>query len=38
MNNQWFYSKQSLYIAVFRLSDGENGVKGLEPWLKNIKV
>ena len=33
-----FYSKQAIYLAVFKLTDGKNGIKGLSKYLQNIKV
>ena len=35
---QCFYSRRSLYLALYRLTDGANGVSELEPWLRNVKV
>ena len=36
--HQCFYSRRSLYLALFRLTDGSNGVNELEPWLRNVQV
>ena len=35
---QSFYSRRSLYLAVFRLTDGPSGVDELDPWLRNVQV
>lgn len=36
--HQCFYSRRSLYLALFRLSDDVTGVNELEPWLRNVQV
>ena len=36
--HQCFYSRRSLYLALFRLKDGSDGVNELEPWLRNVQV
>ena len=36
--HQCFYSKRSMYLALFRLIDGEKGIEELEPWLRNVQV
>ena len=36
--HQCFLSTMSLYLLVWRLIDGEEGVNGLTPWLDNIAV
>ena len=36
--HQCFLSTMSLYLLVWRLIDGEEGVNGLIPWLDNIAV
>jgi hypothetical protein len=36
--HQCFYSQRSLYLALFRLQDGRDGVNELEPWLRTIQV
>ena len=38
VTHQCFYSKRSLYLALFRLSDGKKGITELEPWLRNVQV
>ena len=38
VTHQCFYSKRSLYLVVFRLEDGENGVHELDSWLREIQV
>ena len=38
VTHQCFYSRRALYLAVFRLSDGDDGVNELEPWLRNVQV
>ena len=38
VTHQCFYSKRSLYLALFRLSDGMKGIAELEPWLRNVQV
>ena len=35
--HQCFYSRRSLYLALYRLND-EGGVDELDTWLRNIKV
>ena len=36
--HQCFLSHRSLYIAMWKVTDGEQGVNGIEPWLLNIQV
>jgi GTPase SAR1 family protein len=36
--HQYFYSRRSLYLALFRLTDGVQGVEELKPWLRNVQV
>ena len=36
--HQVFFSKRSLYLLVFDVSDGEEGIYGLKRWLENIEV
>lgn len=36
--NYYFYSKQAIYLVVFKLTDGENKIKQLDRYLRNIKV
>ena len=36
--HQCFYSKRSLYLALFGLTDGEEGIEELEPWLRSVQV
>lgn len=36
--HQLFYSRRALYLAIFRLSDGFNGISELESWLRNVQV
>ena len=36
--HQCFYSRRSIYLALFRLSDELAGVNELEPWLRNVQV
>ena len=36
--HQCFYSKRSMYLALFRLTDGEKGIDELEQWLRNVQV
>ena len=36
--HQCFYSKRSMYLALFRLTDGEKGIDELEQWLSNIRM
>lgn len=38
VTHQCFYSRRALYLALFRLSDGEDGINELEPWLRNVQV
>ena len=38
MIHQCFYSKRSMYLALFRLIDGEKGIDELEPWLRSVQV
>lgn len=36
--HQVFFSKRSLYLLVFDVTDGEEGIYGLKRWLENIEV
>ena len=36
--HQCFLSHRSLYIAMWKVTDKEQGVNGIEPWLLNIQV
>ena len=36
--HQCFYSRRSLYLALFKLIDDHAGVTELEQWLRNVKV
>lgn len=36
--HQYFLSKRSLYLVVWRITDGERGVKGIHQWLINIQA
>ncbi|XP_068698664.1 leucine-rich repeat serine/threonine-protein kinase 1-like [Montipora capricornis] len=36
--HQCFLSHRSLYIAMWKVTDGERGVSGIEPWLLNIQA
>ncbi|CAN7988726.1 unnamed protein product [Ixodes hexagonus] len=36
--HQYFLSKRSLYLVVWRMTDGERGVKGIHQWLINIQA
>ena len=36
--HQCFYSRRSMYLALFRLIDGEKGIDELDKWLKSVKV
>ena len=36
--HQCFLSQRSLYLLLFNLTHGENGVKELKPWLNNIAI
>jgi len=36
--HQCFLSQRSLYLLLFNLNDGENGVRELKPWLNNIAL
>ena len=38
VTHQCFYSRRAIYLALFRLSDGEEGIDELEPWLRNVQV
>ena len=38
VTHQCFYSRRALYLAVFRLTDKEEGVYELETWLRNVQV
>lgn len=35
--HQYFLSKRSIYLVVWKITDGEKGVDGLHPWLLNIQ-
>ncbi|XP_065917144.1 leucine-rich repeat serine/threonine-protein kinase 1-like isoform X2 [Dysidea avara] len=34
--HQWFLHSRTLYLVVWNMSDGDNGVYGLLPWLQGI--
>ena len=36
--HQCFYSRRSMYLALFRLTDGEEGIEELEQWLRIVQV
>ncbi|KAH6928290.1 hypothetical protein HPB50_013953 [Hyalomma asiaticum] len=36
--HQYFLSKRSLYLVVWRITDGERGVQGIHQWLINIQA
>ena len=36
--HQCFLSRRSLYLVVWRVTDGRRGVEELKPWLLNIQV
>ena len=36
--HQCFYSKRSMYLALYRLTDGEEGIEELEKWLTSVQV
>ncbi|KAH8021451.1 hypothetical protein HPB51_015847 [Rhipicephalus microplus] len=36
--HQYFLSKRSLYLVVWRITDGERGVQGIHQWLINIQL
>lgn len=36
--HQCFYSKRSMYLALFRLTDGIKGIEELEEWLRTVQV
>ena len=36
--HQCFLSKRSMYLLVFNLTHGDNGVEELKPWLNNIQL
>ena len=36
--HQYFLSKRSLYLVVWRVTDGEKGVNEIIQWLVNIQV
>jgi serine/threonine protein kinase/ankyrin repeat protein/GTPase SAR1 family protein len=38
VTHQCFYSRRALYLAMFRLTDGDEGVNELESWLRNIQL
>ena len=38
VTHQLFYSRRALYLAIFRLSDGMDGIDELDPWLRNVQV
>ncbi|KAF7489736.1 Leucine-rich repeat serine/threonine-protein kinase 1 [Sarcoptes scabiei] len=35
--HQYFLSKQSIYLVVWKITEGEKGVQGLRSWLVNIQ-
>lgn len=35
--HRYFLSKRSMYLVVWRLTDGESGVDGIQQWLVNIQ-
>lgn len=35
--HQYFLSKRSIYLVVWKITDGEKGVEGLHSWLLNIQ-
>ena len=36
--HQYFLSKRSLYVVVWRITDGEKGVSEIQQWLINIQA
>ena len=36
--HQCFLSQRSLYLLLFNLNDGDNGIQELKPWLNNIAL
>ncbi|GAB6033061.1 hypothetical protein CHUAL_012677 [Chamberlinius hualienensis] len=36
--HQYFLSKRSLYLVVWKITDGESGVAGIQQWLVNIQA
>lgn len=36
--HQYFLSKRSLYLCVWKITDGERGVAGIQQWLVNIQA
>lgn len=36
--HQLFYSRRALYLALFRLSDGNEGINELDQWLRSVQV
>jgi GTPase SAR1 family protein len=36
--HQYFLSKRSLYLVVWKVTDGEKGLHGLQQWLVNIQA
>ena len=38
VTHQCFFSRRALYLALFRLKDGIEGVRELGPWLRNVQV
>ena len=36
--HQLFLTHRALYLAIWKLTDGEEGVRKLHPWLLNIQV
>ena len=36
--HQLFLTHRALYLAIWKLTDGEEGVRNLYPWLLNIQV
>ena len=36
--HQYFLSKRSLYLVVWKIADGERGMNEIQQWLINIQV
>ena len=36
--HQCFLSKRSLYLVLWNVNDGDDGINELESWLRNIQV
>ena len=36
--HQCFLSRRSMYLLVFNLTDGDNGIEEMKPWLNNIAL